>query len=97
MTEQEKLLQKLGEKAYLTVYKLSAIVKIANGLDRSHRQKIEKMKAVMKDGELIISVETLDEIGLETKVFEEKEQYFEEVFCVKPCLKVKNIRTGLNG
>lgn len=96
MTQQEKLLQKLGEKAYLTVYKLSAILKIANGLDRSHRQKIDKVRAVMKDGELVITVDALDEIALEAKVFAEKEQYFEEVFCVKPCLKVKNIKMGLD-
>ncbi|MCI8372831.1 MAG: HD domain-containing protein [Lachnospiraceae bacterium] len=91
MTNQERLLQKLGEKAYLTVYKLTAILRIANGLDRSHKQKINKMKPVLKNGELLIRVEAGEEIAMERQIFAEKAEYFEEVFGVKPYLKVKNI------
>lgn len=89
MPRQEILLQKLGEKAYLTVYKLSAILKVANVLDRSHKQKVDAVRATLKDGELVISVDAKEEIALEKQVFVEKARFFEEVFCVKVNLKIK--------
>lgn len=92
MDEQERVVQRIGEKAYLTVYKLAAIVRIANVLDRSHRQKIEKMRAELKDGELIIRVDIRDEFELERLMFEEKARFFEETFCIKPVLRTCNIR-----
>lgn len=91
MSEPEKLLQRLGETAYLTVYKLTAILKLANGLDRSHKQKIECIRALLREGELLISAETQEEMALENQVFMEKAKYFEEVFGVKPHLQVKNV------
>lgn len=90
MSEQETLVQQLGEKAYLTMYKLAAILRIANVLDRSHRQKVDKVKAVFKNGILTIHVDTWEDLSLEKKFFMEKAQFFEEVFCVKIDLKLKN-------
>ena len=49
------------------------------------------MKPVLKNGELLISVEAGEEIAMERQIFAEKAEYFEEVFGVKPYLKVKNI------
>lgn len=89
MPRQEMLLPKLGEKAYLTVYKLSAILKVANVLDRSHKQKITAVHTVLKDGELIITAAAKEEIALEKQLFREKARFFEEVFCVKINLKIK--------
>lgn len=89
MDKQEQIVQCIGEKAYLTVYKLSAILKIANVLDRSHRQKVEKLRASWKEGELIISVVTKEEFALESQMFEEKARFFEEAFCIKPVLRAR--------
>jgi len=89
MEGQEQIVQNIGEKAYLTVYKLCAILKLANVLDRSHKQKVQKIRAVFKDGELVISVDTRDEFTLESQMFEEKARFFEEAFCVKPVLRAR--------
>lgn len=88
--EQEMLVHQLGEKAYLTMYKLAAILKIANVLDRSHRQKAEQLKVVYKDGVLTIQVDTCADFSLEKKFFMEKAEFFEEVFCIGIDLKLKN-------
>jgi exopolyphosphatase/guanosine-5'-triphosphate,3'-diphosphate pyrophosphatase len=45
----------ISEEAYLTIAKLTAILRIANGLDRSHRQKFKNIKAVVKENDLIIT------------------------------------------
>lgn len=90
MPKETMLIQQLGEKAYLTVYKLSAILKLANGLDRSHKQKIDDIHAVLKEGVLTVTVDTKSEVDLEMKVFLENAAYFEEIFGVKPCLKIRN-------
>lgn len=42
----------IDRDAYLTIAKLTAILKIANGLDRSHKQKFKDVRAVLKEREL---------------------------------------------
>ena len=41
----------IDRDAYLTIAKLTAILKIANGLDRSHKQKFKDVRAVLKERE----------------------------------------------
>lgn len=79
----------LDRDAYLTVAKLTAILRIANGLDRSHKQKFKEVKAVLKDRELILTVDTKEDITLEKGLFADRAQFFEEVFSVQPVIKQK--------
>ena len=74
---------------YLTIAKLTAILRVANGLDRSHKQKFQDVKTVLKDGNLIITVDTNEDITLEKGMFKEKAAFFEEVFSVCPVIKQK--------
>ncbi len=74
---------------YLTVAKLTAILRVANGLDRSHRQKFKDVKTALKDGNLVITVNTDEDITLEKGLFKEKAEFFEEVFSVRPVIKQK--------
>lgn len=74
---------------YLTVAKLTAILKVANGLDRSHKQKFKDVKTVLKDGNLVITVDTDEDITLEKGLFKERAEFFEEVFSVRPVIKQK--------
>ena len=74
---------------YLTVAKLTAILRVANGLDRSHKQKFKDVKTSLKDGSLVITVDTDDDITLEKGLFTEKAEFFEEVFSVRPVIKQK--------
>ena len=39
----------LDPEAYLKIAKLTAILRIANGLDRSHKQKFKDVKSVLKE------------------------------------------------
>ncbi|MGN0401367.1 MAG: exopolyphosphatase [Acetatifactor sp.] len=79
----------LDRQAYLTVAKLTAILRLANGLDRSHRQKLKGLRASLKDNQLVLSVDTTEDITLEKGFFEEKSEFFREVFSVEPVLKQK--------
>lgn len=74
---------------YLTIAKLTAILRVANGLDRSHRQKFKDVKTTLKDGSLVITVDTDEDITLEKGLFKEKAKFFEEVFSVRPVIKQK--------
>ena len=77
----------MSNTMYLTVAKLTAILRIANAMDRSHRQKLKKMKIFLKQEELVIQVETLEDISLELALFSQKADFFEEVYGVRPVLK----------
>lgn len=79
----------LDKRAYLTMAKLTAILRIANGLDRSHKQKFKNVKAVLKERELILTVDTKEDITLERGLFDERAQFFEEVFNVQPVIRQK--------
>ena len=74
---------------YQLVAKLSAILRIANALDRSHRQKCAGASASLKDDELIISVTTNEDLSLEKITLEERSSFFEEVFSIHPVLHVR--------
>lgn len=71
----------------LTMIKLVAVLRVANALDRSHKQKFKDFKVDLKDGQLIITVKTNEDIALEKGSFKEKAEFFEEVFGIKPLLK----------
>lgn len=79
----------LDRDAYLVVAKLSAILRIANSLDRSHKQKMKSVKAVLKENQLILTVDTQEDITLEKGFFEERAGFFQEVFSLQPVLKQK--------
>ncbi|MBP3543245.1 MAG: exopolyphosphatase, partial [Lachnospiraceae bacterium] len=74
---------------YLTVAKLTAILRIANAMDRSHKQKFRDFKLALKDDELIITAETMEDISLEKAFFSEKADFFEEMYGIRPVLKQK--------
>lgn len=87
----EELADKLDERSYMTVAKLSAILRVSNAMDRSHKQKFKNVKAMIKDRELVITIETLDDIALEKTLFANKTTYFENIFSMKPVVKEKRV------
>lgn len=74
---------------YLKVAKLTAILRIANAMDRSHKQKFHDFKMAIKDDELIITAETIEDISLEKALFCQKADFFEEMYGIRPVLKKK--------
>ncbi|RDY32990.1 HD domain-containing protein [Lachnotalea glycerini] len=83
----DALAGKIDKASYILLEKLTAILRVSNALDRSHRQKFKNVKVVLKDKELIITVDTVDNIVLEKGLFGEKAEFFEEVFSIKPVIK----------
>lgn len=77
----------LDQEAYLKIAKLTAILRVANGLDRSHKQKFKDVKTILKDDVLTITVDTNEDITLEKGMFSHRAEFFEEVYSVKPVIK----------
>ena len=55
-------------------------------------QKLEEVSAARKDRELVITVKTSEDFTLEKGIFEENTDFFEEIFNLKPVLKMKGGR-----
>lgn len=79
----------LSIEDYRTVSKLTAILKLVNALDRSHMQKVQNLRAAVKDGQLILNIEYTGNFTLEQGLFHEKTELFKEVFSIEPVLKLK--------
>jgi exopolyphosphatase/guanosine-5'-triphosphate,3'-diphosphate pyrophosphatase len=91
LDEYGEVSDRLTQENYLTVAKLSAILRVANALDQSHKQKFQDIRIAVKDRNLVITVESLEDISLEQALFEAKTTYFENVFSMKPILKEKRV------
>lgn len=76
-------------KEYLLITQLVAILRMANALDRSHKQKFDNVRFTVRDQELQIQVETSADITLEKGMFPPKADYFEEVFHIRPVIRQK--------
>lgn len=80
----------LTRENYLTIAKLTAILKIANGLDRSHKQKFRNIKTTLKEQQLIITVDGSLDITLEKGLFVKRAEFFEEVYSVRPIIRQRS-------
>lgn len=85
----EDLADKFSEDEYWTIVKLLAILRVANALDRSHKQKMKQVSATVRDGKLVMSIETDSSIALEKGMFREKADFFEQVFSIRPVIREK--------
>ena len=79
----------IGDCDYMTIAKLTAILKIANAMDRSHKQKANAYSMAVKEKQLMIIVDTLDDLALERAMFEDKAEFFQQVYGIVPVLKQK--------
>ena len=79
----------VSREEYLVIAKLTAILRAANALDRSHHQRITEINVSVRDGELVLSVSSNEDLTLERGTLEEKDSLFEEVFHLKPVLHQK--------
>ncbi|MCR4674589.1 MAG: phosphatase [Lachnospiraceae bacterium] len=74
---------------YMKYLKLLAILRVANAMDRSHKQKFKKIHISLKDNTLSIGIEVKDSIELEKGLFETKADFFEDVFAIRPVIHEK--------
>ena len=87
----EVLSEELDKESYLLIAKLSAILCVANAMDRSHKQKFKNVKAVIKGKELIITIETEGDAVLEKALFDTRTANFENIFSIKPVIREKRV------
>lgn len=64
----------------LRAMKLSALLRLADSLDREHQQNVQNLRTVVKERQVIISAETPGELLLERWALQKKAQLFEKVF-----------------
>ncbi len=79
----------IDQEAYMRITKLTAMLRVANGLDRSHKQKFNDIRIRVKDRQLQIIVDAKKDITLEKGLFENRAVFFEEVFSIRPVIKPK--------
>lgn len=79
----------VSREEYLVIAKLTAILRAANALDRSHSQRISEISVSIKKDELVLSASSDEDLTLEKATLEEKNSLFEEVFHLKPVLHQK--------
>ena len=73
----------IDRERYLLVAKLTAILRLANAMDRSHYQKVESLRVVLKDRELQMIIDSSRDISLELGLLRDKVKFFEEVFGIR--------------
>ena len=89
----ENLSDKFTPEEYVIIVKLLAILKVANALDRSHKQKLKNVDMNVKDSKLYISIESNASYALEKGLFSKNADFFEQIFSIKPVLKEKKINS----
>ena len=77
----------IDRENYLTIVKLLALFRLADGICRSYRAKVKAVNAVLRDGKLDIVVDADENISLEKRFFKRKSDFFTEVFSVEVQLK----------
>ena len=84
---------KLTRDDYMIVTKLTAILRLANGLDRSHKKKFTDVRIRYREGQLMINVSTKKDITLEKGLFAGRAGFFEEVFSVRPVIRQRELKS----
>ncbi len=79
----------LTRKNRLTTAKLIAILQLANAMDASHKQKLTNVSVKIDEKTLQIRMLPRENYLLEKWMFERHEAFFQDVFGLKPELKVK--------
>ncbi len=73
----------------MVIAKLTAILRLANSMDRGHKNKLEGCRVAVKDRQLVITTSYSGDVTLESISIEQKADFFEEIFGIRPVLKQK--------
>ncbi|MBR5116219.1 MAG: exopolyphosphatase, partial [Lachnospiraceae bacterium] len=88
-SSEEELHAQMDEAMRMTVLKLTAILRVASGLDRSHMRKLPDAGFALREEELVITTATAEDITLEKELFGTRAAFFEEVFGIRPVIRRK--------
>lgn len=75
------------KESYLKIAKLTAILRVGNAIDRSHKQKFKKAVYSLEEGNFIITAECFEDITLERAYLADRSSDFEEIFGLKPVIR----------
>ena len=87
--DEDDALWSFDKKDYLTIAKLTAILRVSNALDKGHRQKFRDIDVDVENNKLVITAHTFEDITLEKSYFAERVDFFEEVYGLKPVIRRK--------
>ncbi len=73
----------------ILIAKMTALLRLANSMDRGHRQKLKGCRMAVKHDKFIVTTDYPGDITLEALSFEQKAAFFEEIFGIRPVLKQK--------
>ena len=76
----------LNSEDYLVVAKLTAILRLANSLAKTGKQKITDVQAKINDDRFLIQVDCPEDLTLEKNFLEGNAEFFREVFSIEPVL-----------
>ena len=79
----------IDRESYIKIAKMTAILRLANAMDRSHCQKVKRIKTVLKDRELQMVMDSSQDISLELGLLQDKVAFFEEVFGIRLVIRGK--------
>ncbi|NUO81680.1 HD domain-containing protein [candidate division KSB1 bacterium] len=88
--ERHKEFARLGRADQKLVRKLAAILRVADGLDRSHSQRIEVINCERFDKKTLLHLVARQDLGIEIWGAQQKAGLFEEVFQTKLVYKHVN-------
>ena len=83
--------ENIYNKRDIRLAKLSAILQMANALDRSHKQKIKNFILKLDENKLKLEVDYMGDLSLEILSFNSHRDFFREIFGIEFILK--QIRT----
>ena len=88
----DRVVEQFDDSMRRTLIKLTAMLRVATGLDRSHLKKFKKAVFTLEGDELQITANTIEDTTLESGLFEDRAVFFEEVFGVRPVIRRKNAK-----
>lgn len=75
------------QRPELTIAKLTALLRLACAMDKSHRGKLSSSHLCVRGNQLLIKTSYAEDVTLETMAIEEKGDFFEEIYGIRPILK----------
>ena len=73
----------------ILIAKLTAILRLADSMDCAHKQTLKNCKMAVKEDMLVVTNDYRRDMMLDVISFEEKAAFFEEIFGIRPVLKMK--------
>lgn len=87
--ERQRSVAGMDRECWVIIAKMTAILRLANAMDRSHYQKVKGIRTVLRERELQMIVDSSQDISLELGLLKDKVEFFEEVFGIRLVLRRK--------